>query len=136
MELLKRVLAAIPLTAVTGFVTDFTKLLHVPWLTHPDWAPTINDSTLPVGVVAVLLIFIVCYALSAKSVRLISIALLIVTAGLIGVCFWYHATIDSHLTPQATEAAIASWSYAYITACVVLVCAATTIGLWFTANPP
>jgi hypothetical protein len=136
MDLLKRVLAAIPLAAITGLVTDFTKLLHVPWLTHPDWAPTINDSILPIGVIAVLLTFIVFYAVPKRNIRLISIALLVITAALMGLCCWYHVTIDSLATPQAAEAAIARWSYAYISACVMSVCAATTIGLWFTAKPP
>jgi hypothetical protein len=134
--MLKRVLAAIPLTAITAFVTQFTDLLHVPWLTHPDWAPSVNKSILPVGVVAVLLTFLLCYALSKRYVRLISIVLLVLTVGLMGFCYWRHATIDSIATPEAAEAAIASWSYAYIAACVTLVCAATTIGLWLTARPP
>jgi hypothetical protein len=136
MDLQKRVLAAIPLTAIAGFVAYLTKLLHVRWLIHPDWAPTINDSILPIGVIAVLLTFIAFYALSKRYVRAISIALLLLTAGLIALCCWYHLTIDDLPTPQEAEAAIARWSYAYIAACVTFVCAATTIGLWLTARPP
>ena len=134
--MLNRVLAAIPLTAVIAFVTQFTDLLHVPWLTHPDWAPSVNQSIRPIGVISVLLIFLLCYALAKSKVRLISIFLLVATLRLLGVCYWFHVTIDNIATPQAAENAIARWNYAYVAACITLVSAATTIGLWLTAPPP
>jgi hypothetical protein len=134
--MLKRVLAAIPLPAITGFVTTYTGLLHRPWLTHPDWAPTVNENIQPVGVISVLIAFLLLYLLRRRTLFWISVVLLVSTLVLMGYCYWYHATIDDLAKPEAIEAAITGWKHVYIAACTAMVTAATAIGLWFTAEPP
>jgi hypothetical protein len=133
-HMLTRVLAAIPLTAITAYVARYTELLHTRWLTHPDWAPTVNESITPFGVIAVLLAFMLLYSLGKRWLRWISIALLTLTAILMLDCYWYHATIDDIAKPDAIEAAITRWSRVYVAACTAMVTAATAIGLWFTAE--
>jgi hypothetical protein len=133
-DILKRAIGAIPLTAITTFVTQFSDLLHVPYLTHPDWSAAVNQSIRPFGVVAVLIIFIVFYLLGKTPLRWISLGLLVLSFGLMLVCYRFSSTIDSIPDPETTERTIGLWKEVYMAACLSLVAAATTVGLWFTAK--
>src|SRR3954464_99140 len=99
-DILKRGIGAIPLTAIVTFVTQFSNLLHVPYLTHPDWSAAVNQSIRPFGVVVVLIIFIVCYLLGKTSLRWISLGLLVLSLGLMLVCYRFSSTIDSIPDPE------------------------------------
>ncbi|MCK1290329.1 hypothetical protein [Bradyrhizobium sp. 30] len=106
------------------------------WLTHPDWAPSINETIAPFGTIAVLLAFLLLYSVPNPWLRWISIALLTLTAFLMIDCYWYHVTIDDIAKPDAIEAAITRWSQVYIAASIAILTAATAIGLLFTAEAP
>jgi hypothetical protein len=47
--LLKRVLAAVPLTVLTAYVTNWSQLLHVSYLTHPACNTLANYAKLKEG---------------------------------------------------------------------------------------
>jgi hypothetical protein len=134
LDILIRALGAIPLTALTTFVTQFSDLLHVPYLTHPDWSATVNESIRPFAVIVVLITFIVFYALTKRPLRWISLCLLVLTFGLILICYRFSITIDNIPDPETTEWTIGVWKQVYMAACLSLVAAATTVGLWFTAR--
>jgi hypothetical protein len=128
-----RVLTALPLAGITTFVTQFNNVLHVNYLTHPDWRDTVNADIRPMSIVAVLMLFIMFYPAGKTPLRWLSVALLAVSLGLMIVCVWFSDTIEDVTAGIPAQIAISHWKKLYMGACVSLVSGATLASMWITA---
>jgi hypothetical protein len=122
--------AVIPFAALLEFVTRYTDLLHVPYLTHPDWAGSINESIRPFGLVALVVCFILLYPLKKGTLRVVSMVLLVLCLVLMAICYWYFDTVDSIPDAFVAQNAILHWKWIYMGACVCIIVAMLATSLW------
>src|SRR5258707_15825316 len=93
--MIAKILAAISLSAIVTFVTQWTDLLHVPFLIHPDWEGKANATARPFSVAAVLLVILLFSRMSRTRLRGLSIGFICAWVILMLGCLLFYTFLGS-----------------------------------------
>ena len=125
-----RILGAFSLTAVVAFVTQWTDLLLVPFLVHPDWQSKANATARPFSVAAFLLIMLFFYRMRPEGLRKLAIGLVCLWIALMIGCLLFYGLLGTIGDGNTIERTIFAWFLIYEAAAVTAVAAATAVALW------
>ncbi|MFO0996648.1 MAG: hypothetical protein U1F33_08175 [Alphaproteobacteria bacterium] len=134
MDRLTRALKAVPLPAIVAFVTQWTDILHVSPLVHPDWDREAGQIARPFSIALMLLLFFALEKRRKPAVRKWALAFLGLWLALMALCLAFNAALSVVGGPATAELIIGIWHAAYETATASAVVAALAVGLWATAS--
>jgi hypothetical protein len=132
-ETLERALVAVPLTAIVQFVTQWTDLVRVPLLTHPDWQATASDVARPFSIAVVLAILILLGERSKLALRRWALVFIVLWLILMLGCLGFYMELGSFPDRKDEMALLAIWHVFFEVALIAAAASALTVGLWLEA---
>jgi len=128
--MIAKIISALSLSAIVHFITEWTDLLRVPYLTHPDWAERANATARPFSVAAFLLTVLLFSRLSRASLLRLSILFICCWLALMGGCLLFYTFLGSIPDGPTIERAIYAWFLIFEVAQVTAVVATATTAMW------
>jgi hypothetical protein len=130
MDALKKAIGGGFLGIVTGFVDEWTKLLHTSSFVHADWDATVDSDARVWCAGAVIVLYIVLMLTRANKYWLagVTIASIVACGVMLWICSSYAQAVPAFQVAVA-DRMIDVWRKVFIGADVFAVCAGTALGM-------